>query len=67
MDLETKLTDDEIRQMMTLLCRFANSDLDQFERVKFDTKYGKIFISISRSSGGSDEAFHDITHLIEES
>ena len=64
MDLEAKLTDDELKQMARLLYRFANTELDQFENLKFGSKYGDVFISISRSSGGFDEAFHDISHVI---
>lgn len=64
MDLESKLTDEEHKQMVRLLYRFANTELDQFENAKFNTKFGPVFFSISRSSGGRDDAFHDITHLI---
>jgi hypothetical protein len=64
MDLETKLTDEEHKQMVRLLYRFANTELDQFENVKFDTKFGPVFFTISRSSGGCDDAFHDITNVI---
>ena len=51
--------------MVRFLYRFANTDLDQFDHVKFDTKYGDVFISISRSSGGYDDVFRDITHVIQ--
>jgi len=64
MDLETKLTDEEHKLMVKLLYRFANTELDQFENAKFDTKFGPVFFSISRSSGGHDDAFHDITDVI---
>ena len=66
MDLEAKLTDEEHKQMVRLIYRFANTELDQFENVKFDTEYGPVFFSISRSSGGYDDAFHDITAVIKE-
>jgi hypothetical protein len=64
MDLDAKLTDEEYKQMVRLLYRFANTELDQFENAKFDTKHGPVFFSISRSSGGYDDAFHDITAVI---
>ena len=64
MDLESKLTDEEHRQMVKFLYRYANTELDQFENVKFDTKHGRVYISISRSSDGYDNAFDDITDVI---
>lgn len=64
MDLEAKLTDEEHKQMVRFLYRFANTELDQFENAKFDTEFGTVFFSISRSSGGDDDAFHDITNVI---
>lgn len=66
MDLEKKLTDEEHKQMVRLLYRFATHELDQFENVKFDTKYGEVFVSISRSSNGCDDAFDDINDAISE-
>jgi hypothetical protein len=36
----------------TLLKRFINKDLDQFERWEMDSKYGKCYISIARQSDG---------------
>lgn len=66
MNLDKKLTDEEHKQMMRLLYRFATHELDQFENVKFDTKYGKVFITISRSSNGYDDAFDDISHTIKD-
>lgn len=64
MNLESKLTGEEQKQMVRLLYRYVNTELDQFENIKFSTKYGDVFISISRSSGGYDETFHDVTSVI---
>ena len=50
--------------MFRLLHRYASTELDQFEDFKFDTKFGKVFVSISRSAQGHDEAFTDINHLL---
>ena len=66
MNLEAKLTDEEHMLMVRLIYRFANTEMDQFENAKFDTKYGPVFFSISRSSGGCDEAFHDVTAVIKQ-
>ena len=66
MDLETKLTDAEHKKMIGLLYRFSVHELDQFENAKFDTPLGPIFISISRSANGCDDAFRDITQVVKE-
>jgi hypothetical protein len=64
MEPESKLSDEECREMFRLLHRYASTELDQFEDFKFDTKFGKVFVSISRSAQGHDEAFTDINHLL---
>ncbi len=50
--------------MFRLLYRHALTEMDQFDNFKFDTQYGKIFVSISMSSQGYDDAFTDVTHLL---
>jgi len=64
MSPDEKLSDDECRQMFRLLHRYASTEMDQWDLFKFDTKYGKVFVSISLSSGGSEEGFTDVSHLI---
>ena len=64
MEHESKLSDAEYQHMFRLLHRYASTELDQFEDFKFDTRFGKVFISISRSAQGHDEAFSDINHLL---
>ncbi len=50
--------------MFRLLYRHALTEMDQFDNFKFDTKYGKIFVSISMSAQRHDEAFTDVSHLL---
>lgn len=63
MNSEQKLTDEEFRQMAKLLYRYAEYELDQFDHFKFDTSYGKVFITISRKSGGYDNSFDDLINI----
>jgi hypothetical protein len=54
-----KLTEGELAQLKALLHRFAEHDLDQFENLRFDTRYGPVFIAITRQLpiGWPPEAF----------
>ena len=61
---EEKLSEEEYRTMFRLLYRHALTEMDQFDDFKFDTQFGKIFVSISMKSGGYDDAFTDVSHLI---
>lgn len=64
MSLEDKLSDDEFRQMFRLLHRYASTEMDQWDNFKFDYNYGKVFVSISLSAGGHEDAFVDVSHLV---
>jgi hypothetical protein len=37
-----------LAQLKALLHRFAEHDLDQFENLRFDTRYGPVFIAMTR-------------------
>ena len=61
MNLDKELSDDELKLMAKLLYRYTRNDMDQFDNLKFATDYGTVFVTLSRSSGGYDDAFRDIT------
>jgi len=52
--------------MLTLLNRYVITEMDQWELWKFETGYGKIYIEISMEPSGADEAYIDVTHLIDQ-
>lgn len=60
-----KLSDEEIRQMATLIKRYACTDMDQFDLWKFDTDFGKIFVEISMKPSGPEEAYSDINKFMD--
>ncbi len=61
------LTDQELKTMFNLLHRYVMTAMDQWELWKFNTtKYGEIYIDVSMDSSGADEAYVDVTHLIEQ-
>jgi hypothetical protein len=53
------LTKEEFDQMRTLLKQFAETELDQWVAWRTQTRYGPVYISISRQPepGASDEAY----------
>lgn len=62
---EKKLSDDEMNQMFKLIKRYTEIEMDQWDLWKFDTKFGKVFMSITRSVPKSEEdAYFDISHLL---
>ena len=60
------MTDQEFSQMVTLLSKFANTEMDQFEGWKFNSEFGKIYVSISMYAEGDCSAYTDVTSAINE-
>ncbi|MBU1054123.1 MAG: hypothetical protein KKC46_09875 [Proteobacteria bacterium] len=46
--IQQKLSDNDYKTLFSLLKRFAETELDQWERWKFNTKYGYVFVEITR-------------------
>ena len=59
------LSEKEIRQMATLLKRYASSDMDQFDLWKFDTDFGRVFVEVSMKASGPEEAYSDINKYMD--
>jgi len=59
------LSDDELRQMVMLLARYATFDLDQWESWQIATEYGPVFVMLTNSLpvGADAEGFHTIWPL----
>lgn len=66
MQAQPKLTDQEFRAMFTLLHRYVMTEMDQWELWKFDTAFGKVYIDVSMDRLGPEEAYIDVTHLIDQ-
>ncbi|WP_125564791.1 hypothetical protein [Pseudoalteromonas rubra] len=60
-----KLSEEELGLMLHLVKRYAETDLEQFEILKFDTEYGKVNLSISLGQNNPDDGYIDVTDLIE--
>ena len=59
-----KLSEEEFRQMLRLLRRYASIEMDQWDLFKFDIQSGRVFVSISLSAGGHEEAYTDVSSFI---
>ena len=66
MTTDKKLSDDEFSSMVTLLRRYVETEMDQWELWKFDTSRSKTFVSVSMypSHGGTEDAYTDLSHLL---
>ena len=61
MDEHKKLTNDEYATLFRLLKRHAETEMDQFDLWKLESRYGDVFISVSREAFGSPESYSDIS------
>lgn len=59
-----KLSEEELGLMLNLVKRYAETDLEQFEILKFDTEYGKVHLSISIGQDKSDDGSADVTEFM---
>ncbi|TQF67873.1 hypothetical protein [Pseudoalteromonas luteoviolacea] len=59
-----KMTDEEFSQMITLLSRFADTEMDQFESWKFESEYGEIYVNISIHAEEDGSEYTDVTKAI---
>ncbi len=64
MENKKKLTEKEFTQMIKLLHRYANTEMDQWELWFFDTDSSRIYIDISMKTTCSEEAYTNMNNII---
>ena len=64
MSTQDRMTDEEFEQMITLLSKFVETEMDQFELWKFQSRYGETFVNISMYPEGDGTAYTDVTKAI---
>ncbi len=64
MNESQKLSESEFSEMLRLIHRFSVSEMDQWEQWKFDSEFGKVFVSITRQPSGPEEAYAELTHML---
>lgn len=66
MQSKQKLSKDEFREMLSLIKRYVTTEMDQWELWKFSTDFGNIYIDISMIPSRPEEAYVDLSHLMNE-
>ncbi len=66
MNKSGKLSDEEYVDMLALLKRYSETELDQWDRWKFDTRLSRIYIDISRAPihPGTESNYTDVDHML---
>ena len=57
----SRLSDAELRTMFSLLSRYAEAELDQWENWRVPTVHGDVLIEVRRSTNSESSAYEDIT------
>ena len=60
MTKKQQLSDEEFVEMVGLLHRHVETDMDQWELWSFDSSRGKIYINVSLKADGPDTAYDDL-------
>ena len=60
--------DDDFVALLAALKRYVDEDMDQWELLQFSSKFGPIFVSISRElpPDHPNQAYRDVTELLGE-
>lgn len=61
---EKPLSEDEFKNMINLIYRYAELNMDQWELWKFRTSKGESYVKISFIPDGPDEAYLELDHLL---
>ena len=64
MSAQHRMTVEEFEQMITLLSKFVETEMDQFESWKFQSRFGETFVNISAYPEGDGSAYTDVTKAI---
>jgi hypothetical protein len=58
----TRLTDEEFFLLLTMLRRYADTDMDQWDCWQLDSRHGKVYVQITRQlpEGESAQAFRTV-------
>ena len=60
---EPKFSDDDFKALVSILKRYGETGLDQWDRWKFKTKYGDVFVQITREADEYPGSWTDIINL----
>ncbi|MEP7706637.1 hypothetical protein [Paraglaciecola sp. 25GB23A] len=60
------LSKEEFVEMLSLVKRYSESSMDQWETWKIDSSKGKLFIDLRLSINGYESAYTDLSDLLNE-
>ena len=58
------MTEEEFSMMISLLSKYVDNEMDQFDSWKFTSRFGDAFVNISLYSEGDDSAYIDVSKAI---
>ena len=58
------LTEAEFSEMLRLLQRHAETDMDQWAEWRFSSPRGTIFVRVSNAPDGQERDYIDVSHLL---
>lgn len=64
MENKKRLTEKEFTQMIKLLHRYVNTEMDQWELWFFDTDFSRIYIDISMKTKCSEKAYTNLNNIV---
>lgn len=64
MSSREKLSEKEFKEMIQMLSRYVESEMDQWELWKFHLSFGQVYVNVSMKPEASEDAYVDLTHLI---
>lgn len=60
------MSEDLFKELINLLYQYTSKEMDQFDNLTFNTKYGPIYVSISREPGFMPiDVFDSVDFLID--
>lgn len=65
MSEQDKINEEEIKLMVSLLRKYSETMLDQFEHWSFSTEFGTVFIDLSRKVFSDESNYINLDHLFE--
>ena len=60
------MNEEDIKTMFKLMKEYSEEEMDQWDSWKFNSKYGKVYISFDRKSNGYEDSYNDISELLEQ-
>lgn len=66
MTMDIPLSNDEFKQMVSLIRRYSETSMDQWETWKLNSSKGTLFIDLRLSIPGPESAYTDLSDVLGE-